>query len=181
MSSHHVTVGGDLVGLLATGSVLTHWYFKHGRKGGASTTKGGGGGGKGRNWIFLAPFAWTFTLGTLCSLAAGGAMGAAAVQIANAGNALGDQLLSSLTGAISPSVTRVGLHLLDPGGSATLILLLLILGSWAAYSSKGVRLRMAMGLIGGCALGPTAGVAGIAGVIVAPLFNTIGDWLVGLL
>lgn len=171
MTAHHVTAGGALVGLLAVGSELTFWYFRHGRK--------GGGGGKGRHWIVLAPFSWAAILGVMSSLATGGAMGKSAVAVAASSNTFGDQLLSTLAGANAPTVTRVGLVLLNPFGSMCLILVLVGVLIWLVLSRWGVRFQLLLGYLAGCTLGPTAGVAGVAGVVIAPLFNWIGLAMVG--
>ncbi|MFC1410490.1 hypothetical protein ACEZCY_14620 [Streptacidiphilus sp. N1-12] len=178
MSGHQVSAGGALVGLLATGSVLTYWYFKHGRKGGGQGIKGDGG-GKGRQWIRLAPFAWAATLGVMSSLATGGAMGNTAVQVGISSNDLGNQLLSSLAGADAPAITRAGTVMLNGWGSICLVIVLLGVLIWLAVSKWGVRIQLLLGYVAGCTLGPTAGIAGIAGVVIAPLFNWIGLALVG--
>jgi hypothetical protein len=180
VTTHHITVGGALIGLMAALIVLVPWYRANraGKKGDVFTK---GTGSRKRNWAALGPFGWAFTLGTLSSLATGGLMGKAAMGIANGSNTLGSRLLSSLAGADSPTVTRHGITLLSPGGAGALLLVELGLIIWWRLSGGAVRWQMAMGVISGATLGPTAGIAGIAGVILAPAFNTGGGWLVGLL
>lgn len=178
MTAHSISAGGALIGLLATGAVGIHWYYKHGRKGGGPTLGKGDGAGKGRRWIMLAPFGWAATLGIMSSLATGGLMGSTAVQVGASSNLLGNQLLSSLAGADAPSVTRAGLVLLDPFGSICLVIVLLGVLLWLVFSRWAVRIQLLLGYVAGCTLGPTAGLAGIAGVVIAPLFNGIGSGLV---
>lgn len=172
MTTHYVTAGGALIGLLAVAARLVPWYRKHGRK------KGGEKGG--RSYAPLGPFLWTMILGILAALATGGAMGKSAHGIAISSNGIGGALLSSLAGADSPGVTRDGIRMLTPGGADLLIVLLLACLIWFWMHSLGIKLQMLCGLIAGITLGPTAGLAGIVGVIVAPLFNLGGNWIVGV-
>lgn len=173
-----MTAGGALIGLLAVASVLVPWYRKHGSKAGGAEK---GTGGKGRNWKALAPFGWTLILGTLSSLAAGGWMGAAARGVGSGSNTMGSKLLSSLAGANSPAVTRRGIAMLTPGGAVMLVLVLLGCLLWFWMNRRAVRWQMAAGYIAGATLGPTAGLAGVAGVVLAPIANTVGGYLVGIL
>ena len=174
-----MNAGGALVGLLAVASVLVPWYRKHGSKAGGGDK--GSPGGKGRNLKALAPFGWTLVLGTLSSLAVGGWMGAAAHGVGAGSNTVGAKLLSSLAGANSPAVTRRGIAMLNPGGAVMLVLVLIGCIIWFWMNRRGVRLQMAAGYIAGATLGPTAGLAGVAGVVLAPIANTVGGYLVGLL
>lgn len=176
MTTHHLTAGGALIGLLAVASVLVPWYRRFGRKAPKDGQKAGG---KGRNFAYLGPFTWTFVEGVLTSLATGGLMGKTAYAISAGSNTLGNKLLSSLAGATGPGVNRIGIAQLTPGGSVMLIIMLLGLGLWFWGSSRGVKLQMLMGLVGGVTLGPTAGIAGVTGVIISPIVNTFGGWLVG--
>lgn len=177
---HHVTVGGALIGLAAATIVLVPWYRdNHGGRKRDPLAKGAG--RKRKDWAALGPFGWAFVLGTLSSLATGGFMGKAATGIGNGSNALGAQIMSTVAGADSPSVTRQGIALLNPGGAAALLLLEVALLIWWRISGGEVRWHMALGVISGAALGPTAGIAGLAGVAFAPTFNWAGGWLVGLL
>ena len=173
--SHHLTAGGAMIGLLAIVARLVPWYRQHGRK------KGGGKGGEGgkRSFAPLGPFLWTALEGVLTSLATGGLMGKTAYAISQGSNTLGNKLLSSLAGATGPSVNRTGIAMLTPGGAVLLVMLLLGCIIWFVKAAWPVRLQMIMGLIAGVTLGPTAGIAGVAGVIVSPIFNTGGGWLVG--
>lgn len=168
MSAHYLTAGGALIGLLALIGRLITWYRKHGRKKGS------------RDYGPLAPFLWTMVLGIMSSLATGGAMGTAARSIATSSNSIGASLLSTLAGANSPGVTRAGIQMLSPGGADVLILLLLGCALWFWMHSGGVRIQMLCGLVAGVTLGPTAGLAGICGVIVAPIMNIGGNYLVGI-
>lgn len=165
-----------MVGLLAIAAVLVPWYKKHGRKAGGAAK---GTGGKGRNVVYLAPFGWTFLEGVMASLATGGLMGKTAYAISAGSNTLGDKLLSSLAGATGPGVNRTGIAMLAPGGAVLLVLLLLCVAIWFWVSNRSIKLQMILGLIAGVTLGPTAGIAGVAGVVVSPIVNTAGGWLVG--
>lgn len=173
-----ITVGGALVGLLAATWVLLPWWRK---SSGSSGHLGKGGGGGGRNWKHLTPFGTAFAFGTLCSLCAGGLLGNAAHRLGQGSNTIGDKILSVMTGANSPAVARHGLGMLHPGGAVALILLLIGLVIWWRGSGRTMRRDMALGILSGVTLGPTAGIAGIAAVVLAPAANTAGGWLVGLL
>ncbi|TDT95321.1 hypothetical protein EDD99_7146 [Streptomyces sp. 846.5] len=176
MGAHYVTAGSVLVGLLLVGARGITWYRKHGRKTGG---KGGEGGGK-RKLGPLGPFLWTMTLGTLSALAAGGILGKTAQGVATSSNKFGDQLLSTIAGANSPSVTRPGIQMLGPGGSVLLIVLLFCCVAWFWMHGWRIRVEMVGGYIAGVTLGPTAGLAGIAGVVLAPIFNYSGNYITGL-
>lgn len=169
----NVTAGSVLVGLLAVACRLVPWYRKHGRK------KGGGDGGGGKGKIApLGPFLLTVVLGTLSALATGGLLGQSARSVAASGNTIGDQLLSTIAGANSPSVTRKGIDMLSPGGSVLLIILLLVCLLWFWMHGWRIKIEMICGYIAGVTLGPTAGLAGIAGIVLAPIFNFGGGWIV---
>ena len=172
-----ITVGGALIGLIAAAIVLVPWY----RKGGGGKVQIGKGGGGGRNWKALSAFGTAFALGTLCSVATGGLLGQAARRLGQGSNTLGDKLLSVMTGSDSPAVTRHGLAMLQPGGAVALIILLVVVVIWFRGSGKTIRRDMILGIISGAALGPTAGIAGIAAVVLAPAANMAGGWLVGLM
>lgn len=173
MSAHYVTAGSVLIGLLALAGRLVPWYRKHGRK------KGGGEGTGGKGKLApLGPFIWALILGTLSALATGGLLGQAARTVAQSGNTVGDQMLSMLAGADSPGATREGIRMLNPGGSVLLVVLLLGCLLWFWMHGWRIRLEMILGYIAGVTLGPTAGIAGIAGVILSPIFNYGGNWIV---
>ncbi|MEY9837425.1 hypothetical protein [Streptacidiphilus sp. EB103A] len=174
MSSHYVTAGSVLVGLLMVAGRGVFWYRKHGRKSGAGK---GGEGGK-RKIAPLGPFLWTMTLGTLSALATGGLMGKTAEGVAKSSNRFGDQLLSTLAGANSPGVTRQGIQMLSQGGAVLLVVLLVACLIWWWCHGWRIKVEMVCGYIAGVTLGPTAGLAGIAGVIIAPIFNIGGNWIV---
>jgi hypothetical protein len=179
MNTHHVTTGSVLIGLLAIAVVLVPWYRKN-TSGKSKIGMEKTAGGRKRDWAALGPFGWAFLLGTLSSLAVGGIMGQTALRIDQGSNTLGDQILSTTAGADSPSVTRAGIAMLQPGGAVLLILVLIGCLLWFWISRRIVKWHMLMGLLAGCTLGPTAGVAGIAGVIAAPAFNFVGAYLVGI-
>lgn len=174
MSQHYVTAGSVLVGLLMVAGRGVLWYRKHGRKSGAGK---GGEGGK-RKIAPLGPFLWTMTLGTLSALATGGLMGKTAAGVAKSSNTFGDQLLSTLAGANSPGVTRQGIQMLSQGGAVLLVVLLVACLLWWWFHRWQIKVEMVCGYIAGVTLGPTAGLAGIAGVIIAPIFNIGGNWIV---
>jgi hypothetical protein len=48
-------------------------------------------------------------------------------------------------------------------------------------SSKALRKDLVFGVVSGCTLGPTAGLAGLAAVVLVPAVNGAGGYLVGLL
>ncbi|WP_128977522.1 hypothetical protein [Streptomyces roseicoloratus] len=157
------TLGGVAVGLGILTWVLIPWYRKS------------------RDWKELVPFGSGLALGTLSVLAAGGVLGKIAGWILGATNKAGDYALSAGTGAQSPLVTRAGITALDPGGSV--ILLLFTVGLIAVWRSakKKIRGSLATGVVCGCSIGLSAGVAGIAGATLVPLANSIGGVLTGFL
>ena len=175
-----ITVGGALIGLLACLAVLLPWYRKSGSGGGKGGPKGAAGAG-GRNWKTLAPFGSGLAIGVLSATCVGGMLGLAARRIGGGSNTAGDRLLSWLTGVNSQAVTRAGLAALNPGGAVVLVLLLV--GVVIVWRSSGKRIRrdMGLGLLAGCTLGPTAGLAGLAAVVLVPVVNSAGGALVGLL
>lgn len=174
-----ITVGGVLVGLLAAAIVLIPWWRKNGSSKGADPLAKGA--GKARNWKQLGPFACALSFGALCALCTGGLLGQAAHRLGQGSNTLGDKLLSTLTGSNSPAVSRQGLAMLQPGGAVVLILLLIGIIIWWRGSGRTMRRDMLLGLLSGITLGPTAGLAGVAGLLLAPAANQVGAWVVGLL
>jgi hypothetical protein len=174
-----ITVGGALVGLLATLAVVLPWYRK---SGGAAPAKPGKPAAKGgRNWKTLAPFGAGLAIGVLSATCVGGMLGLAARRIGGGSNTAGDRILTWLTGVNSQAVTRAGLGTLQPGGAVVLICLLV--GVIVVWRSSGRTLRrdMGLGLLAGCTLGPTAGLAGLAAVVLVPVVNSAGGAMVGLL
>jgi hypothetical protein len=165
VSPNYLNAGGALIGLLAAAAVLVPWYRRHGRK---------------RDFMPLGPFLWSMTLGALAALATGGLMGKSARAIATSSNSMGAQMLSTLAGANAPSVTRKGITMLTPGGAVMLIVVLLGCLIWLWTHSWGIRFKMFAGLVAGVTLGPTAGIAGLIGVVIAPIFNYGGNWIVGV-
>lgn len=181
-----ITVGGALIGALACLAVLLPWW----RKSSGSAAPAAGGklskgapapAAKGRNWKALSHFGTGLAVGVLSATCVGGMLGLAARRIGGGSNTAGDKLLSWLTGVGSQAVTRKGLAALQPGGAVVLILLLVgLVIVWRA-SGRAVRKDLALGLLAGCTLGPTAGLAGIAAVVLVPAVNSAGGALVGLL
>ncbi|WP_037605824.1 hypothetical protein [Streptacidiphilus rugosus] len=177
-----ITVGGVLVGLLAAAIVVVPWW----RKGGGAKpadplAKGPAKSSKGRNWKALGPFGSALSFGTLCALCTGGLLGQAAHRLGQGSDTLGDKLLSTLTGSNSPAVSHQGLAMLQPGGAVVLILLMVGIIIWWRGSGRTMRRDMLLGLLSGITLGPTAGLAGLAGLLLAPAANQVGAWVVGLL
>jgi hypothetical protein len=178
-----ITVGGALVGLLACVAVLLPWWRKSGSgpaPSGPNMKKGGGGGG-GRNWKQLSHFGAGLAVGVLSATCVGGMLGLAARRIGGGSNTAGDKLLAWLTGVGSQAVTRKGLAALQPGGAVILVLLLVgLVIVWRA-SGRAVRKDLGLGLLAGCTLGPTAGLAGFAAVVLVPSVNWAGGLIVGAL
>jgi hypothetical protein len=177
-----ITVGGALVGLLAALAVLLPWYRKGGKapadpaaKGPAKSPAGG------RSIKTLRPFGAGLALGIMSATCVGGALGTIAHRIGGGSNMVGDRLLSWSTGSASPAVTRHALNQLSPGGAVVLILLLVGLVIVWRGSAKRIRKDLGLGILAGCTLGPTAGLAGLAAVALVPLVNWAGNAVVGLL
>jgi hypothetical protein len=176
-----ITVGGALIGLLACLAVLLPWWRKSGsgggKGGGPNLTKGGGS----RNYRQLAPFGSGLAIGVMSATCVGGLLGLTARRIGGSSNTAGDHILTGLTGVTPQSVTRAGLAALQPGGAVVLILLMVAVGMVWRASGKKVRRDLGLGLLAGCTLGPTAGLAGVAALILVPTVNSAGGYLVGLM
>lgn len=176
-----ITVGGALIGLLAALAVLLPWWRKSGGGGGGKSKGGPPTAGGGRNFKALGPFAGGVALGVLSATTVGGALGLVARRIGGGSNTAGDRILAWLTGVGSQSVTRAGLGTLSPGGAVVLILLLVgVVIVWRS-SGKALRRDLGLGVLCGCTLGPTAGLAGIAAVVLVPAVNWAGGAVVGAL
>lgn len=179
-----ITVGGALIGLLACTTVLLPWWRKSG--GGSAPAPGGkltkgapAPAAKGRNWKQLSHFGAGLAVGVLSATCVGGMLGLAARRIGGGSNTAGDKLLNWLTGVGSQAVTRHGLAALQPGGALVLVVLLVgLVIVWRA-SGRAVRKDLALGVLAGCTLGPTAGLAGIAAVVLVPSVNWAGGLIVG--
>lgn len=172
-----ITYGGALIGLLCCLFVLLPWYRKGGKGGGPKMAKGDGGGS--RSARDLTHFGIGGAIGILSATCVGGALGTIAHRIGGGSNSLGDRVMSFMTGVGSPAVSRTALNRLQPGGALVLILLLVgLVIVWRA-SGKKIKKDLGLGLIAGCTLGPTAGLAGLAAVVLVPTVNTIGAYTVG--
>jgi hypothetical protein len=181
-----VTVGEALVGILVAIYVLLPWWRKSSpaaaagpalKKGAPAAPARGG-----RNWRELRMFAFAFAVGVLAMTTAGGAIGYAAHWTGSASGTVGDWALKWLTGAQSQTIGRHGLGPLGPGGSVVLVALVFSLGLiLRSTSNKKLKRDVVYGTLTGICLGPTAGILGIAGVVLVPAVNMLGDKLVGLL
>lgn len=170
-----ITVGGVLVGLLAALLVLLPWW----RKGGSKGMKGDGGGS--RNIKDLTHFGAGIAVGTLSATCVGGFLGTIAHSIGGGSNTVGNNLIGWLTGEASPAVTRRALNALTPGGAVVLILLLVAIVLVWRKSARRIRKDLGLGVLAGCTLGPSAGLAGLAAYVLVPIVNTCGNYVVGLM
>ncbi len=177
-----ITVGGALVGFLSCLVVLLPWWRKGGGgKAPAAKGKGAAPAAGGRSVKDLSHFGIGLTIGILSATCVGGALGTIAHRIGGGSNMLGDKILSFMTGVASPAVNRKALNALSPGGAVVLILLLVgLVIVWRASHRK-IRKDLGLGVLAGCTLGPTAGLAGLAAVVLVPMVNTLGNYLVGML
>lgn len=183
-----VTVGEALVGLLVLIYVVLPWWRKSGGaapSAGPSLKKGAPAAApakKGRNWRELRMFGFAFAVGVLAMTTAGGSIGYAAHWTGSASGTVGDWALKWLTGAQSQTIGRHGLGPLGEGGSVVLVALIFTLGLiLRSTNNKKIKLDVLFGTLTGICLGPTAGILGIAGVILVPAVNLLGDKLVGLM
>lgn len=183
-----VTVGEALVGILILIYVVLPLWRKtgpapaaapSGKKGAPAAGPAGRGA---RNWRELRMFGFAFAVGVLAMTTAGGAIGYAAHWTGAASGTAGDWALTWLTGAKSQAIGRHGLGPLGPGGSVVLVALVFALGMILRSTTNRKHKRDLMfGTLTGICLGPTAGILGLAGVILVPSVNLLGDKLVGLL
>lgn len=178
-----ITVGGALVGLLCATWVIWPWWKKGSAAASASkmVKPGAGAGGKGRDWRALMPFFFALCIGVMSATCVGGILGTIAHRIGGASNTGGNWLLSWLAGSQSPTVTRPSLTMLQPGGAVVLILFVFILGLWLRSTGGKQKQHLILGIICGCTLGPTAGLAGLAGKFLVPFANMAGAKIVGLI
>lgn len=182
-----VTVGEALVGILILVYVVLPWWRKTApapavgpslKKGAPAPAAGRGG----RNWRELRMFGFAFAVGVLAMTTAGGAIGYAAHWTGAASGTVGDWALNWLTGARSQAIGRHGLGPLGPGGSVVLIALVFALGLiLRSTTNKKHKRDVLFGTLTGICLGPTAGILGVAGLVLVPAVNMLGDKLVGLL
>lgn len=182
-----VTVGEALIGILVAIYVLLPWWRKTssapaaasgGKKGGppAATSRGG------RNWRDLRMFGFAFAVGVLAMTTAGGAIGYAAHWTGSAAGTAGDWALNWLTGATTQTTGRHGLGPLGTGGSVVLVsMIFALILIWRSTNNKKLKREVLFGTLTGICLGPTAGILGIAGLVLVPAVNMLGDKLVGLL
>lgn len=186
MNYMSVTVGEALVGILVLIYVILPWWRKTSSapaagpslKKGAPAPAGRGG----RNWRELRMFGFSFAVGVLAMTTAGGAIGYAAHWTGSASGTVGDWALKWLTGAASQTIGRHGLGPLGAGGSVVLLALVFSLGLiLRSTSNKKIKRDVVFGTLTGICLGPTAGILGLAGVVLVPAVNMLGDKLVGLL
>jgi hypothetical protein len=117
----------------------------------------------------------------LAITAAGGLIGTAAVMLLHSTNALGNWSLAAVTGTSTPTVTRSGHKALTPGGSAALVIYIVVLVALWKSGAKIYKNKIASGIVSGVMLGLSAGFSGIAAVGVVSLFNAAGGKLTGLL
>lgn len=127
----------------------------------------------------LAPFLVCVAYGTLLILSAGGLIGAAADWSLWGTNQVGEIVLVYGVGGTAPNVTRSGSLGLTPGGHAVVIIMTVVL--IAVTSIRGMRWDFLRGVLSGISLGLASSVAGLAGIVLAPVVSTLGDWVVGLL
>ena len=183
-----VTVGEALVGMLILVWVVLPWWRKTGsapasagpqmKKGAPAAAPSRGG----RNWRDLRMFGFAAAVGVLAMTTVGGAIGYTAHWTGSAAGTAGDWALSWLTGTSGKSIARHGLGPLAQGGSVVLVCLIFAIGIILRSSSnKKIKRDTIAGTLTGICLGPTAGILGLAGVVLVPAVNLLGDKLVGLL
>lgn len=163
----YVTLGGVVVGL---GLVLwdtSRWWADHPKK--RLSLK---------SLRKLAPTLLCVSYGTLLILSAGGLLGAAADWSLWGSNQIGEGLLVYGVGGTSPDVTRSNQLALTPGGHAVVILSTVVLV--AVASRRGFRWDFVRQTFAGISLGLAKSVAGLAGLVLAPVVSTAGDYVAGL-
>ena len=159
-----VSLGGVTVGLSILTWIAVRWWNKHRGK-----------------WTVLIPFAVSSLYGMLLILSAGGILGGLAGIALWGQNLAGDAALEYGVGGNSPDVTRsFNLALSDGGHAMVLILTVAMVAVWK-FSKRLPRMDVGLGILAGVALGLSSGVAGWAAEILAPVVNTGGDWIGGVL
>lgn len=173
-----VSLGSVVIGLSIWAWHLTKWWKTGGGKGGPGP---GGPGGGARDPKALLPLVTSSALGMLAITAAGGLIGTAAVMLLHSTNTLGNWSLTAVTGTATPSVTRSGHKSLSPGGSAALVVYIVVLVALWKSGAKVYKNKIVSGVVSGVMLGLSAGFSGIAAAGVVSLFNAAGDKLTGLM
>jgi hypothetical protein len=168
-----VSLGSVAIGLCIISWHVARWW-KLGGKGGHGPS-----GGAGRDPKLLIPFASSVALGTLSVTAAGGLVGTLATIVLGMGNSVGNWSLTSVTGTVTPSVTRSGHKGLSPGGSVALVVYLTVLAALWKSGGKVFQGKVVAGVIAGMLLGLSAGFSGVAAAGVVTIFNAAGDKVTG--
>ncbi|MEU6449617.1 hypothetical protein [Streptomyces sp. NPDC046979] len=170
-----VSLGAVTIGLGIAAWHIARWW-KGGGKGGPPGTGGGG-----RDPKALIPFLSSVALGTLSITAAGGLLGTAAMMLLDAGNTLGNWSLTAVTGTATPGVTRSGQKSLTPGGSAALVIYVVVIAAIWKSGGKVFHGKVTSGVTCGVMLGLSAGFSGIAAAAVVSIFNALGDKVTGVM
>ncbi|ROP53293.1 hypothetical protein [Streptomyces sp. PanSC9] len=174
-----VTTAAVSLGAVTIGLSIMAWHLARWWKGGAKAGPPGGGGG-GRDPKILLPFLASVALGMLCVTAAGGLLGTGATMLLDAGNTLGNWSLTAVTGTATPGVTRSGHKSLTPGGSAALVIYIVVLAAIWKSGGKIFHGKVTSGVTCGVMLGLSAGFSGIAATAVVSIFNAFGDKVAGV-
>ncbi|MET9510776.1 hypothetical protein ABZX62_20340 [Streptomyces flavidovirens] len=170
-----VSLGAVTIGLSILAWHIARWWKTEGGKGGPP------GGGGGRDPKVLIPFLSSVALGMLCITAAGGLLGTGATMLLDLGSTLGNWSLTAVTGTVTPGVTRSGVKALTPGGSAALVIYLVVVISVWKSGGKIFHGKVTSGVTCGVMLGLSAGFSGVAAAAVVSVFNAVGDRVTGVM
>jgi hypothetical protein len=159
-----VSLGAVTIGLGILAWHLTKWW-----RGGGKDPKA------------LLSLLNSMALGMIAITASGGLIGTAATFLLDTSSLIGNWSLTGLTGTATPEVTRSGLKALTPGGSALLVIYVVILiALWKSGANKVFRGKVVSGVVAGVLLGLSAGFSGIASMALVTVTNTIGDKITGV-
>ncbi|MFE6627366.1 hypothetical protein ACFVNB_08980 [Streptomyces rochei] len=170
------------LGAVTIGLGIAAWHISRWWKGGGGAKAGPpGAGGGGRDPKVLIPFLSSVALGMLCVTAAGGLLGTAAMMLLDAGSTLGNWSLTAVTGTATPGVTRSGQKSLTPGGSAALVIYVVVIAAIWKSGGKVFHGKVTSGVTCGVMLGLSAGFSGVAAAAVVSIFNALGDKVTGVM
>lgn len=159
-----LSLGGVTVGLAILVYVAVRWFQRS----------------RGR-WLALLPFLLSAAYGMLLILSTGGILGGAADVALWGSNVVGDSALEYGVGGGTPEVTRTHTLALTDGGHAMVLVISAGLGAYWQFGKKAPKRDMALGALCGVSLGLASGVAGWAADVLAPVVNSGGDSIMGVL
>ncbi|MFF6940451.1 hypothetical protein [Streptomyces lavendulae] len=170
-SSAALTGAGLAVGLALL--AVEHWRWW--KTGGNPATAGGGG----RDPRALVPFWSGIAFGTLMVACPAGLLGTASGAMRWGGNALGDLLMSTLTGQRSSVVATAAAPQLNADGALIVTAIVIVLWLLRKQIAKVAKRGFKSGVWTGTLLAIGTGTFALIGNLVVPNVNSLGAMLLG--